>query len=159
MLGRLLAPGRPTNLDNRGQGPTALTVGAGGRCLDIVFLVYHFSLLSPSLWKTARYRLKYCFIGPLNPKPTDQPTNQINSVCLLGCSSPGAQHLALVDGLKRVGNMCGRLISTFGSYTVYSILLYSLLHTIFYSTQLYSTLLYSIRCIFFYYNQGHLFDY
>ena len=32
------------------------------------------SLLSPSLWKTARHRLKYCLKGPLNPK---QPTNQI----------------------------------------------------------------------------------
>ncbi|MEW8091771.1 MAG: hypothetical protein AB2784_19285, partial [Candidatus Thiodiazotropha endolucinida] len=29
--------------------------------------------LSPSLWETARYRLKYCLKGPLNPK---QPTNQ-----------------------------------------------------------------------------------
>ena len=32
-----------------------------------------FSPLSPSLWETARYRLKYCLKGPLNPK---QPTNQ-----------------------------------------------------------------------------------
>ena len=36
-------------------------------------LVYHFSFLSPSLWETARYRLKYCLKGPLSPK---QPTNQ-----------------------------------------------------------------------------------
>ena len=34
-------------------------------------LVYHFSVLSPSLWETARYRLKYCLKGPLSPK---QPT-------------------------------------------------------------------------------------
>ena len=27
-----------------------------------------FSPLSPSLWETARYRLKYCLKGPLNPK-------------------------------------------------------------------------------------------
>ena len=33
-----------------------------------------FSPLSPSLWETARYRLKYCLKGPLNPK---QPTNQL----------------------------------------------------------------------------------
>ena len=26
--------------------------------------------LSPSLWETARYRLKYCFKGPLNKKKT-----------------------------------------------------------------------------------------
>ena len=36
-------------------------------------LLYPFSPLSPSLWETARYRLKYCLKGPLNPK---QPTNQ-----------------------------------------------------------------------------------
>ena len=31
-------------------------------------LVYHFTFLSPSLWETARYRLKYCPTGPLIPK-------------------------------------------------------------------------------------------
>ena len=56
-----------------GQGPTVLAVGAGGGCLDIFTLVYPFSSLSPSLWETARYRLKYCLKGPLSPK---QPTNQ-----------------------------------------------------------------------------------
>ena len=50
-----------------------LAVGAGGGCLDIFSLVYHFSFLSPSLWETSRYRLKYCLKGPLSPK---QPTNQ-----------------------------------------------------------------------------------
>ena len=42
-----------------GQGPTALAVGAGGGCFDIFTLIYPFSPLSPSLWETARYRLKY----------------------------------------------------------------------------------------------------
>ena len=56
-----------------GQGPVALAVGAGGGCLDIFSLICPFSPLSPSLWVTARYRLKYCLKGPLNPK---QPTNQ-----------------------------------------------------------------------------------
>ena len=55
-----------------GQGPIALAVGAGGGCLDIFSLIYHFSFLSPSLWETARYILKYCLKGPLSPK---QPTN------------------------------------------------------------------------------------
>ena len=32
-----------------GQGPTALAMGAGGGCLDIFTLIYHFSFLSPSL--------------------------------------------------------------------------------------------------------------
>ena len=72
-LGNLPVPGRPTIWMIVGQGPTALAVGAGGRCLDIFSLVYPFSPLSLSLWETARYRLKYCLKGPLNPK---QPTNQ-----------------------------------------------------------------------------------
>ena len=55
-----------------GQGPTVLAVGAGGDDLDFFSLVYHFSVPSPSLWETARYRLKYCLKGPLSPK---QPTN------------------------------------------------------------------------------------
>ena len=72
MLGKLPVPGRPTIWITVGQGPTALAVGAGGGCLDIFTLIYPFSPLSPSLWETARYRLKYCLKGPLNPK---QPTN------------------------------------------------------------------------------------
>ena len=56
-----------------GQGPVVLAVGAGGGCLDIFSLICPFSPLSPSLWETARYRLKYCLKRPLNPK---QPTNQ-----------------------------------------------------------------------------------
>ena len=55
-----------------GQGPTGLAVSAGGGCLDIFSLVYHFCFLSPSLWETARYRLKYCLKGPLTP---NQPAN------------------------------------------------------------------------------------
>ena len=75
VLGKLLVPGRPTILITVGQGPTALVVGAGGGCLDIFILIYLFSPLSSSLWETARYRLKYCLKGPLNPKqPTNQPT-------------------------------------------------------------------------------------
>ena len=59
-----------------GQGPTALAVGADGGCLDIFSLVYHFSFLSPSLWETVRYILKYCLKGPLSPKQhTNQPTH------------------------------------------------------------------------------------
>ena len=57
-----------------GQGPTALAVGAGVGRLDIFTLVYPFSALSPSLWETTRYRLKYCLKGSLSPKTTNQPT-------------------------------------------------------------------------------------
>ena len=74
VLGKLPAPGRPTIWMIVGQGPIALAVCAGGGCLDIFILLYPFSPLSPFLWETARYRLKYCLKGLLNPK---QPTNQI----------------------------------------------------------------------------------
>ena len=57
-----------------GQGPTVLAVGAGGGCLAIFSPIYHFSFLSPSLWETARYRLKYRLKGPLAPK---QSINQL----------------------------------------------------------------------------------
>ena len=53
VLGKLPVSGRPANLDEVGQGPIELAVGAGGGCLDFFSLVYHFSFLSPSLWETA----------------------------------------------------------------------------------------------------------
>ena len=67
-------PGRPTIWMTVGQGPIVFAVGAGEGCLDIFSLIYHFSFLSPSLWETARYRLKYCLKDPLKTK---QPTNQL----------------------------------------------------------------------------------
>ena len=70
VLGKLPVPGRPTILITVGQGPIALAVGAGGGGLDIFTLIYPSFPLSPSLWEMARYRLKYCLKGPLNPKPT-----------------------------------------------------------------------------------------
>ena len=73
VLGKLPVPGRPTIWMIVGQGPIALAVGAGGGCLDIFSLSSILSPLSPFLWETARYILKYCLKGPLNPK---QPTNQ-----------------------------------------------------------------------------------
>ena len=72
VLGKLPVPGHPTILMIVGQGPIALEVGAGWGCLDIFTLLYLFSSLSPSLRETARYRLKYCLKGLLNP---NQPTN------------------------------------------------------------------------------------
>ena len=74
VLGKRLVPGRPTIWISVGQGLTALAVGAGGGCFDIFILIYPFSPLSPSLWETARYRLKYCLKGTLNQK---QPTNHV----------------------------------------------------------------------------------
>ena len=77
VLGKLPVPGRPTIWITVGQGPTALAVGVDGGCLDIFTLIYPFFPLSPSHWETARYRLKYCLKGPLNPKPT----NQLKDIC------------------------------------------------------------------------------
>ena len=70
-----------------------LAVGAGGGCLDIFSLICHFSFLSPSLWETARYRLKYCLEGPLNPK---QPTNQPCKVGLCNFLFCFSQQLAIL---------------------------------------------------------------
>ena len=53
VLGQLPVPGRPTIGITVGQGPTALAAGAGGGCLDIFTLIYHFSPLFPSLSDTA----------------------------------------------------------------------------------------------------------
>ena len=80
--GKLPVPGHLTDLDK--SKTRANCAGAGGGCLDIFSLVYHFSFLSPSLRETARYRLKYCLKGPLNPK---QSTNQPNPLAL--CSLTG----------------------------------------------------------------------
>ena len=59
-----------------GQGPIVLAEGAGGSCLNNFSLIHHLSFLSPFLWDTARYRLKYCLKGPLSlTQPTNQTTN------------------------------------------------------------------------------------
>ena len=86
-----LKPNQPTNLQCRGvlliwikvgQGPIALAIGADEGCLDIFSLV---SLFFLPLWETARYWLKHCLKGPLNPKhPTNQPTSKFwNSMFVL----------------------------------------------------------------------------
>ena len=67
MLGKLSVPGRPISLDGR----RAYCACSGWGLLDISSHL-SFSFLSPSLWETVRYRLKYCLKGPLNPK---QPKN------------------------------------------------------------------------------------
>ena len=80
VLGKLPVLGRTTVWMIVRQGLIALVVGAGGGCPDIFTLLYLFSPPSPSLWETARYRLKYCFKGPFNSKQlTNQPITLINS--------------------------------------------------------------------------------
>ena len=77
-LGKLPVPGRPTYLDHsRARAYCACSV-CGWGLFGHFSLVYHFSFLSPSLWETAQYRLKYCLKGPSSPK---QPTNQSKSAC------------------------------------------------------------------------------
>ena len=71
VLGKLPFTGRPTIWTIRGQGPTSLAVS--GDCLDIFTLNYLVLPLSPSLWETAQYRLKYSLKGQFKAK---QPTNQ-----------------------------------------------------------------------------------
>ena len=71
VLGKLPVPGRPTIWIIVGQGPVALAVGAGG-LFGHFYSHLSFLPLSPSLWETARYRLKYCLKGPLSPKQPNQ---------------------------------------------------------------------------------------
>ena len=73
VLGKLQVPGRPTIWIIGRQEPNALAVGAGGSCLDIFTFLYPFSLLSSSLWKTARYRLKDCLQRAAKLKTINQP--------------------------------------------------------------------------------------
>ena len=72
VLGKLPVSGHPTIWMTVGQGPIVLAVCAGGGCLGIFTLVDPFSPLSPALWETAQYRLKYYLKGSLDPQ---QPTN------------------------------------------------------------------------------------
>ena len=74
VLGKLPVPRRPTNLDCSRARACCTCSRNGWGCLDI-FLSSIISSLSPSLWETARYRLKHCLKGPLKPK---QSTNQLS---------------------------------------------------------------------------------
>ena len=110
VLGKLPVPGRPTIWISVGQGPTALAVGAGGGCLDIFTLVYPFPPLSPSLWETARYRLKYCLKGPLNQK---QPINQPKHLLIWIIAGQGPTVLAVGAGGGCLDILLSSIISLF----------------------------------------------
>ena len=82
VLSKHPVPGRPTIWITVGQEPTALAVGAEGIVWTFLLSSIFSFLFSPSLWETARYRLKYCLKGPLIPKqPTNQPTISIRGLC------------------------------------------------------------------------------
>ena len=74
VLGKLPVLGRPTYLDeSRARAYYACSRcgwGLLGHFFSHLSFLFSFSL---SLGETARYRLKYCLIGPLSPKTTNQP--------------------------------------------------------------------------------------
>ena len=49
VLGKLPVSGRPTNLDSSRARTYCACIGAGGGCLDIFSVVYHFFSFSLSL--------------------------------------------------------------------------------------------------------------
>ena len=53
-LGKLPGPGRPTNLDNSWQGPTALAAGAGGVVWTFFYSSVYSLFFSPTLREMAR---------------------------------------------------------------------------------------------------------
>ena len=82
VLGKLPVPGRPTNWDDSRARAYCACSRCGWGGLDIFTLLYPFSLLSPTLWETARYRLKYCLKGPLNLKQSNHKRICIFLICL-----------------------------------------------------------------------------
>ena len=98
-LGQRPVPGRSTIWMNVGQGPFVLAAGVGVSFFLHFYSPLSFSPLSASLWETARYRLKYCLRGPLNPK---QPTNQLDIDCLSVHPCMGLLKFALKYAFKLV---------------------------------------------------------
>ena len=66
MLGRHIVPGRPTNLDNSWARAYCVCSRFGWGLFGHFFSRLSFLFFLP-LCETARYRLKYCLKGPLNP--------------------------------------------------------------------------------------------
>ena len=76
VLGKLQVPGRPAIWITVGQGPTALTIGAGGGCLDIFTLIYPFSPESFSLsLGDGPIETEILSQRAVKPKTTNIPTN------------------------------------------------------------------------------------
>ena len=110
VLGKLPVPERPTNMDlSMARAFCACSRCGWGLFVHFV-LLYLFSLLSPSLYETARYRLKYCPKGPLSPKqPTNKPTQFRNILYaktnwLVGCfglNGPLRQYFSLYRAVSQ----------------------------------------------------------
>ena len=96
MLGKLQVPGRPTNLDYS----RARALFACSRCELGLFgnssLIYHFSFLSPSLWKTE-----------ILPQRAVKPTNQLTiTLCSTVCV-PATPHRVFDVGISNLLNSSG----------------------------------------------------
>ena len=76
VLGKLPVPGY--NLDNSRARAYCACSRCGWGLFGHFTLDYPSSPLSPSLWETARYRLKYCLKGPLNPKQSIKNSSKPN---------------------------------------------------------------------------------
>ena len=68
---KLSVPGRPAGLNDSRAGVLRSFGRNEGDCWIFFLSSFNSLFLSPSLWEMARYRLKYCLKGPLNP---NQPT-------------------------------------------------------------------------------------
>ena len=86
-------------------------------------LDYHFSFLSPSLWGTARYRLKYCLKGPLSPK---HPTNQLSVRLQLYQYSLTANYATLNCQCQFAWSKVFVVILTAISFVIYSMAIFPL---------------------------------
>ena len=73
VLDKLPVPGRPTFLDYSRARAYCAYSKCGWGLFGHFFSLCLFSLLSPSLWETARYRLIYFSQRAVKPKTTNQP--------------------------------------------------------------------------------------
>ena len=68
VLGKFSEPERPTSLENSRARDCCACSRCGRGLFEHFFLSPIFFLFFLPLWETARYRLKYCLKGSLNPK-------------------------------------------------------------------------------------------
>ena len=101
VLGKLPVPGRPAYLDKS----RARAFCACSRCgwFAHFFSRLSFLFLSPSLWETAQYRLKYCLKGPLSQKQSinqnlHKSPNPMGHLGVVSIQHPRAEVFLEVNG-------------------------------------------------------------